>query len=141
MKVKLKLLAILALIAQLTYSQNDWPKKILIGKDTLVAITIPQVKQMNMAFADLDFYKQLSDTFRLLNKYQEMTINKQGQIVSNYDSQLSLKQSVINNDQQVIFNFKELDKANNKKISWLKLQRNGLLIISVATLAKIFLFK
>lgn len=59
------------LIPPLAYSQNEYPKLIIIEKDTLCAITIPQVRDLNAVFNSLDEQKETNDSLRsIVSNYQ-----------------------------------------------------------------------
>ena len=60
MKTKKILLLIFLQIQLLTFSQNNYPKKIVLpNKDTVVAITLQQVDTINGKIIDLEKYKNL----------------------------------------------------------------------------------
>ena len=48
--------------SSLVLSQNGYPKKIIIGKDTLTAFTFEQIKQINLVKFNLDECKQIQDS-------------------------------------------------------------------------------
>lgn len=128
------------LMSLLAYSQETYPKLILQGSDTLCVLTIPQVKKLNLTFVDLEFNKSLSDTFRIINKRLDFVVNKQSQLISNYENQLLLKNKVIENLDEVSEMYKTLDKKNSRKIKFLKIQRNILSVVVGVSILKIFVF-
>ena len=71
------------MIATLLFSQELYPRKILLGKDTVVAITPEQVVLINELCEDGEFYEeQYNDALNALNKVdsickeQEKGLNK-----------------------------------------------------------------
>ena len=71
------------MIATLLFSQELYPGKILLGKDTVVAITPEQVVLINELCEDVEFYEeQYKDALNALNKVdsickeQEKGLNK-----------------------------------------------------------------
>ena len=73
----MKWLFILTMIIPMSlYSQEKYPKKLIIGNDTVVAISVPQLRTMNSVFVDLNEYKVKVDTLSyLVNLYKDLTIN------------------------------------------------------------------
>ena len=74
---------LLLLIATLLFSQEPYPRKILLGKDTVVVITPEQVVLINELCEDGEFYEeQYNDALNALNKVdsickeQEKGLNK-----------------------------------------------------------------
>lgn len=60
---------LLLLIATLLFSQEPYPRKILLGKDTVVVITPEQVVLINELCEDGEFYEeQYNDALNALNK-------------------------------------------------------------------------
>ena len=57
------------MIATLLFSQEPYPRKILLGKDTVVVITPEQVVLINELCEDGEFYEeQYNDALNALNK-------------------------------------------------------------------------
>lgn len=129
------------LIGLWSYSQETYPKLILSGSDTLCVLTIPQVKKLNIAFVNLEFNKSLADTFRIMNKRLDFLVNKQVQLISNYENQLLLKSKAIDSMGEVNSMYKDLDIKNTRKIKFLRLQRNVLAVGVAVAILKIFVFK
>lgn len=50
------------LIATLSYSQNSFPKKLIIGEDTVIGITADQLKMINREFLENEVLRQVLDT-------------------------------------------------------------------------------
>lgn len=123
------------------FSQNTWPRRILISNDTVICITPFQLKQANLLFVDGDFYKEMSDTLRILAVKQQRAINAEQNLVTNYENQLQLKNQIISSFDTVTIGYKYLIKKNDRQIKWLKVQRTTLVVVVAATLAKIFIFK
>lgn len=93
----MKWLFILTMIIPMSlYSQEKYPKKLIIGNDTVVAISVPQLRTMNSVFVDLNEYKVKVDTLSyLVNLYKDLTINLNEKI-STQDSIISRKNLLIN---------------------------------------------
>lgn len=93
----MKWLFILTMIIPMSlYSQEKYPKKLIIGNDTVVAISVPQLRTMNSVFVDLNEYKVKVDTLSyLVNLYKDLTINLNEKI-STQDSIIYRKNLLIN---------------------------------------------
>lgn len=90
------LLILMMIIPMSLYSQEKYPKKLIIGNDTVVAISVPQLRTMNSVFVDLNEYKVKVDTLSyLVNLYKDLTTNLNEKI-STQDSIISRKNLLIN---------------------------------------------
>ncbi len=103
-------------------------------------LSVPLAYKMGQTFVRLDLQTTLADSFRLALKSQSNTIKLQDYNISSYQSDIKIKQNIIDNDLKMIGIYKDLDKKSQRKIKSLKLQRNVLAIVVIATLGKIFLF-
>lgn len=90
------LLILMMIIPMSLYSQEKYPKKLIIGNDTVVAISVPQLRTMNSVFVDLNEYKVKVDTLNyLVNLYKDLTVSLNEKI-STQDSIISRKNLLIN---------------------------------------------
>lgn len=90
------LLILMMIIPMSLYSQEKYPKKLIIGNDTVVAISVPQLRTINSVFVDLNEYKVKVDTLSyLVNLYKDLTVNLNEKI-STQDSIISRKNLLIN---------------------------------------------
>jgi hypothetical protein len=58
---KLAISVISLLTVTLSFSQNSYPKKVIVGKDTTVIITTDQVIKINEIGYERDFYKEQNE--------------------------------------------------------------------------------
>lgn len=96
MTLKLKLLALFLLTVQLVYSEDIYPKRVVIKKDTVVAFTDSQCTKILQTFIELDGCKvesNLKDT--LLNK-QTTQIKQYEELVYLQSKKDSLLHIIIN---------------------------------------------
>lgn len=125
-------------MTKLVISQGGYPKKIVINKDTLCAITIPQVDSVNKAFVNLDECNELKDSlFAQISTYDAL-VNNQRATIKYQDKELDLKNKIIGEKDVIIQSdankIKELKEEKNKfenKIKWLKFQRTLYPILGV----------
>ena len=114
--------ALFLLIATLLFSQEPYPRKILLGKDTVVVITSEQVVLINELCEDGEFYEeQYNDALNALNKVdsickeQEKGFNKS--IELNKNLMVNLKRS-----------HKSIDELNESLIKEQKKSKRNLYI-------------
>lgn len=104
--------------------RNEYPKKLIIDKDTLVGITISQMTKINIAFEERNLLKQERS---LLTEKLNLTERKSSEL----RSQIMMKDSMILNYHNQITNYegimeqqskalekaaKKIDRAN--KVAW-----------------------
>ena len=98
---------ILLLIVYYPYSQNIYPKRVLIDKDTVTLFSDVQVLLITQTFISEEYLE------KEINEYQIM-INYYEQLVENKDSQiLALDRIIATKDDIIVLKDKSLD--NHKK--------------------------
>jgi hypothetical protein len=111
---KLIMLAILAILPHLCFSQVGYPRIIVLESDTVVAISRAQVKNLNLLHVNYDFASiQLDSLERVATDCQEL-------ILINKDLQRSIitKDSLVSNKDSV---YTEIITVKDKNIN--KLER------------------
>ncbi len=115
----------------LSYSQKTFPKKIIINSDTLVLITVPQMREINLVYERFS----ICDTVRSLYKreiqdYQNLAENNTATI-ENFQSQINLQDSIVS--LMTMGNDICTDRVREKniKIRGLEVQRNVFLGVSL----------
>ena len=89
------LLSILILTQLSSFSQEGYPKKIVIDGDTLCAITIDQVRKLNFVYIKDDFLKEMNDTLVVQNERYKSLSNKYSDLVKEYEVTMNLRKQVI----------------------------------------------
>ena len=110
---KLIMLAILAILPHLCFSQVGYPRIIVLESDTVVAISRAQVKNLNLLHVNYDFASiQLDSLERVATDCQKL-------ILINKDLQRSIitKDSLVSNKDSV---YTEIITVKDKKINKLK---------------------
>jgi hypothetical protein len=101
------------MISNSLYSQNGYPKQIVINKDTIEAISMQQVKALNLLQLD---YVECSDTrnaFIVKIKEDSILISKQREYESLLNNRLNAQKDIIINDNVIYQNLKnDLEKSN-----------------------------
>lgn len=116
---------ILLLIVYYPYSQNIYPKRVLIDKDTVTLFSDVQVLLITQTFISEEYLE------KEINEYQIM-INYYEQLVENKDSQiLALDRIIATKDDIIVLKDKSLDN-HKKEIKQIKRDKIKAIISSLA---------
>ena len=125
-------------MSNLALSQNGYPKKVIIGKDTLAAFTFQQVKQFNIVKFNLDECKQIQDSLFKKIELDSTLISTQIALNKSLKSEIGIQKNIIDNHSLINL---ELNKTLDKAIKDNKRQRikvgvlgGTTLVLSVTTL-------
>ena len=111
---KLIMLAILAILPHLCFSQVGYPRIIVLESDTVVAISRAQVKNLNLLHVNYDFASiQLDSLERVATDCQELIL-----INKNLQRSIITKDSLVSNKDSV---YTEIITVKDKNIN--KLER------------------
>lgn len=94
------------LIVTLSYCQNTYPQKIVLNKDTVVAITETQLQHINECFYQRDGMRSDADSMAYLLSMQSLSISRQ----SNINKKLVLKNTKLLADYLDAIKLYELEK-------------------------------
>ena len=111
------------LIALLSFSQENYPRRIELKGDTLCLITIPQVRKINERLLERRYFRSLSDSLLLYQNY----LRDQLQIQNHHINELLSLDSISRERQREIlsrynslFQEKEtLSERNKRKRKWI----------------------
>lgn len=81
------------LTSTLCFSQSSYPSKLVVDGDTLVCITVDQLRKLNTLLMDRLEYKEMNDSL-----YVQISIYEQ--LISNLNQEVNMQQSLIRNIQQ-----------------------------------------
>jgi hypothetical protein len=132
---------ILILLALSGISATDSLRTITLQGKLGVFIPMPQIYKLSQVYVRLDLKTALADSFRNIINQNNVTIKLQDAKISTYDTDLRVKQEIIDNDQAIILNYKKLDKKSARQIKSLKIQRSSLILATAILIGKILLFK
>lgn len=124
----------LVLIQASLYCQtgsSQYPQKIIINGDTLVGITVDHVRKLNFVFIKNDFLKEMNDTLDAQNAKYKALSSKYKQLNTEYESAMGFRKAVIAEQDTIIAGYKKRETKNERKIKFLKLQRNVIAGIAV----------
>lgn len=126
---------------KLSISQQGYPRKIVIDKDTVCAITIPQLDSVNIAYVNSDQCHELNDSLNseLLN-YGDL-VQQQKLIISSKDKELAIQKKISLTQDSIIVIDKAIIKGHDRKVTWLKTQRTILLGVCVVVTSYIIYMK
>jgi len=132
------LIGLFLLIATVCVGQtNGYPKKIVIGTDTVVALTIAQVREVNQTYVDLDQCKEERDTLKSIVNVHEQKDVVQEQQVKTLQESILLRDSLVQEKEVQIGEYKDLIKKRERKIKVLRVKNFvlGIGIIGTTTFA------
>lgn len=117
------------LISLLSFSQQSFPKKLVIDRDTVCVISIDQLRLINGVFVDRDECNEVSSLLNSQIRRYEDLVTKQDSLLMSSQRQVTLQEGVIEEKDRWIFNDGVIIKKHDKKIKFLKFQRFGLSVI------------
>ena len=101
------------------WGQNKYPFKTVYEGDTVVMISIDQVKKINHLFLNNDFMKEMNDTLANQNKQYVFSESLHKSLIQSYEKQISLYKGATNESTLVINNFKKIEKKlKRQKFIW-----------------------
>lgn len=110
----------LVMIALSSYCQrtsSTYPKKVVIGKDTVVAITMAHVDTINIRYIDLRECKELQDSTKKRIGDYEKTHEQSERVIGNLKGMLSTSKA-ITLEQDMLLGDKERKIRRLKKAGW-----------------------
>ena len=126
---------------KLSISQQGYPRKIVIDKDTVCAITIPQLDSVNIAYVNSDQCRELNDSLNSeLANYGDL-VQQQKYIIASKDKELAIQKKISLTQDSIIVIDKLIIAGHDKKVNWLKTQRTILLGVCVAITSYIIYMK
>ena len=143
---KFLILIIFLLIAQLSISQpgltsNEYPKLYISeNNDTLLLLTIDQVKKLNVLKLEKDKYKELTDSLNRQVSDYELVIIQDKELINNLKEQLILKGKIINEKDGIVSELTDKNKKIEKKLNR-NVFFNKVLIVGVGILTVLVLVK
>ena len=124
-------------IPLLSFSQLDTPSKQVINGQVVVVISPDQLDSINVTGVALDGCEEINDTLRKEIKQYKAYVENYQKLVVKQDENFMLQRRIIQEQNIQLDIFDDLDKKKNKRITWLKIQRNTLACGLVAAIIKI----
>lgn len=122
-------------------SQDGYPRKIIIDKDTVCALTIPQVDSINIIIVNLDQCHELNDSLNSeLANYGDL-VNEQKLVIDSKDKELIIQKKIVSAKDSIIVLDEKIIKGHDRKVTWLKVQRTALTGIAIALTSYIIYIK
>jgi len=108
----------------LTANNEEYPKIVVIEKDTLVLITIENVDSINSTYITLDEYITMDSINKsIISMHEEREDNFWKPIIDEKDKQINTQDTIINNQKTIIKNSDFIIKEKDDKITKLKIHR------------------
>lgn len=101
------------MISNLSFSQNGYPKQIVINKDTVVAIDMQQVKTLNLLQLDYTECSEIKNALIVKIKEDSILISKEREYELLLSNRLDMQDKIIINDNILYKNLQsDLEKSN-----------------------------
>ena len=112
----------------LSYSQEIYPKEVVLNNDTVICITEDQLKEINIVFNENSYYKDVIDSTKVIIYNINETLSNTRKTYLEYG-----KLIVLMNEQLESTNKKVLNAENNLKIvqDELKLQKKKTIKLAI----------
>lgn len=110
------------------------------NNDTLLLLTIDQVKKLNVLKLEKDKYKELTDSLNRQVSDYELVIIQDKELINNLKEQLILKGKIINEKDGIVSELTDKNKKIEKKLNR-NVFFNKVLIVGVGILTVLVLVK
>lgn len=112
-------------------SQDEYPRKIVIDKDTVCAITIPQLDSANKSFVEGDKCKEEKDSLNSQIKNYETLVEGQDTVIASQGKEIDIQKNISAEKDAIIASDEKLLNKQNRQVKWLKLQRTAFSAIAI----------
>lgn len=116
-------------MSNLSYSQGIYPRKIIIGKDTVIAISVQQMKDINIAYLSLQECQDINSQYRAYLDSANTALSVQDTIIYNLQSKISLYKIAVTDRDTVIVRQQQQIASDKKEIKRLKVHKGILAIV------------
>lgn len=98
------------MITNLSFSQTGYPKKIIIDKDTIVAITAKQLQVVNSIKVNYDECKEIQDSLYAQISTDSLVITSQFEFIRKLTNEINTQGDIIGNEKAK--NIKTVEQLN-----------------------------
>lgn len=112
-----------------------YPKKAVIGSDTVCIISTEQVKQLNKVFVDRDECNEIKDSLGSMIKNYDKLVETQSQAIESQKTEIEIQKKIVAEKNNIIEADEKIIKKSERKIKWLIVQRNALGLLSIVLIA------
>lgn len=123
----------------LSYSQNTYPKKIVIENDTVIIITPMQLREVNCLLTQRDMYEEVITSCESKIDGLNVQIVEAQKMIYDRDKLISLQEDQIEDLNKIILNGENIELLINKEIRNQKTKRIKSNLISVTGTALLFI--
>lgn len=117
--MKSKVILLLFLILPLICSAQ---KKVVINNDTLITITPDNLKTINKMIMDLDYHKQVVESYKELVKKDSVLLGVKDSLIVQYNIREAKKeQYYIDQTSKLMADNKRIKKEGRKRTTWMSI--------------------
>lgn len=117
--MKSKVILLLLLILPLICSAQ---KKVVINNDTLITITPDNLKTINKMIMDLDYHKQVVESYKELVKKDSVLLGVKDSLIVQYNIREAKKeQYYIDQTSKLMADNKRIKKEGRKRTTWMSI--------------------
>lgn len=117
--MKSKVILLLFLILPLICSAQ---KKVVINNDTLITITPDNLKTINKMIMDLDYHKQVVESYKELVKKDSVLLGVKDSLIIQYNIREAKKeQYYIDQTSKLMADNKRIKKEGRKRTTWMSI--------------------
>lgn len=120
------MLICLLAIQQSVFCQSAFPRKAVIGNDTVCILSIEQVKIVDKVFIDRDECYELRDSLGSQIKNYGILVGQQKEVIASLDKEIEVTNKIVAEKNLILLSDEKLLKKQNRQVKWLRLQRNVL---------------
>ena len=116
-----------------TYSQNEYPKVIVMNNDTLVLFSKDQVKQLAKTKIEYNMYKEFSDSCLINSSILEKKVGIQQEMIKILEQKDDNNETIILNYNKMLSNSEKMNQDKDKIIKRQKIKTSVAIGVAVLT--------
>ena len=120
-------------MAILTYSQNEYPKVIVMDNDTLVLFSKDQVKQLAKTKIEYKMYKEFSDSCLINSSIIEKKVGIQQEMIKILEQKNDNNEIIILNYNKMLSNSEKMNQDKDKIIKRQKIKTSVAIGVAILT--------
>lgn len=124
-----------------SFSQTVYPKKVILGRDTVVALTPKQVDAINKTYISLDECNTLNDSLNSQIDTYDQIVNEKNNQLSILHAQINSLDTINKETNGIVADDEKLIKIQKRKIGILKFERGALSIAVIVAAILILIHK
>ena len=109
-------------MSQLSFSQSGYPKKLVVGKDTVIGLTLEQVKIINEVKIDRDKSKEMYDPCMVQKQKRDTAIAELVAVKESLLQERVLSEELQEKQASIVIGLEKDIKQRDKKLKWAKIK-------------------